>query len=84
MPTEFKDLIRAEPGASEIYEVALEDRNKMAQHIQSYCTRTGAKLKFESINGFTMKHEPVYLLKVTVVESGKPRAKRGRPTKEVH
>lgn len=75
---EFKDLVRAPEGTVVWYELELWERNNKAVLIQSYATRTKAKLQFRSINGFDMKGEPVYLLRVEVVQRGEPKKKPGR------
>lgn len=76
----FGDLVRAKAGTTHIYEVPLDKRQRMANHVQSYATRTNADVKLESINGFSaVNHAAIYLLKVTVKKSGEARKKRGRP-----
>lgn len=71
------DLVRSEPGAHCYYTTG--DRPGMAVMIQSYATRAKAKLKYQTLYAYTPKGEPITLLCVTVIETGQPRKKRGRP-----
>lgn len=74
----YGDLVRAPAGTKHCIEVDLQERTKLSTTIQSYATRTGAVLKFQSIDGFGPDHLPVYLLRVEVIKPGKPRQTRGR------
>lgn len=67
----YADLLRQPEGTTHIYETTREDRARLCQVIQGGTQRLGAKVKFTSINGFESNSgEPVYLLKVTVAQSG--------------
>lgn len=73
------DLLRSHPGNSFIYELdTLEERIKKQILHSSYIPRAGGKIQQEFLNAFDSHNRPRYLLKVTVVETAPPPAKRGR------
>ncbi|CAH7346101.1 hypothetical protein VCHA53O466_40069 [Vibrio chagasii] len=80
----FGDLVRGEPQTYFIYECnSPEETNKLSINIQSYATRSKAKVRFETIDGFNKKRQARHLLKVTVETSGQERKKRGPKVKLV-
>lgn len=67
----YSDLVRQPVGTTHIYEATQDDRRSLVQTISGTASRLGAKVKFTSINGFESNSgEPVYLLKVDVVQTG--------------
>lgn len=77
------DLVRGKPDSYFIYECdSPEETSKLSINIQSYATRSNAKVRFETIDGFTTRRQPRHLLKVTVVKSGDERKKRGPKKKD--
>ena len=76
------DLIRMQPDAHCYYETT--DANGLAVMIQSYATRSGARLNYQTLYCYTAKGDPVTLLKVTVTETGRERKKRGRKTERLN
>lgn len=76
------DLVRQEPGSYFIFYCETpEETSRLSVNIQSYATRSNAKLRFETIDGFTTKREARHLLCVTVIKSGEQRKKRGPKAK---
>ena len=77
------DLVRAEVGTVVFYEHTGDDR-RFAVDMQSYATRSGAKLKLTKMLALRTANvkEQISLLRVEVLGTGKPCKKRGRqPTK---
>ena len=67
----YSDLVRQPVGTTHIYEATQDDRRSLVQTISGTASRLGGKVTFTSINGFASNSgEPVYLLKVEVVQSG--------------
>ena len=73
------DFVRQPIGTVEMIEVSLDERTKLSNLIQSYANYADAKISVTLVNGFNMKHEPVYILRAEVVQAGAPKKVGGRP-----
>ena len=76
---QYATLTRSEKGTQFIYEVeSILDRVSQTRILSSYAARSGAKLKYETLNAFDSGNRPRYLLKVTVAQQGRAKEKAGR------
>lgn len=78
------DFVRQAVGTVELIEVSLEERNQLSANIQSYATYANARVSVTLVNGFNMKHEPVYILRAEVTKQGVPKklGRRRKPSSE--
>lgn len=67
----FAELMRQPVGFVCFYESGQADRRSLTQKITGAAARTDAKIKLTSINGFTSDSEPVFLVKVEVLKTGR-------------
>ncbi|NRA42570.1 MAG: hypothetical protein HRU21_09740 [Pseudomonadales bacterium] len=62
------EIAQGQSGDSSIFECAsIEDSQRAAKDAHSYASRFDSKVTVERIAGFTMKHEPRYMIKVTKI-----------------
>lgn len=76
------DFVRRPPGSVEVVEVDLDARNKLSSLIQSYAMYADARVRVTLVNGFNMRHEPIYLLRAEVIKQGRARKLAGRKKRD--
>lgn len=79
----YSEFIHKEPGSVVYYERdSVQARMRLYRQISGYVSRMGAKLKYTSFNAFEAKTgEPVYILKIELLQTARKLKPRGRPSK---